>query len=251
MFDHAKYYQRIKAFAKKHDVPLHKALAQFDIGFEIELEHKEDFADCKLSIEDHVANIIFDHWEESGENFMEYYPKLLLLEASLEKTDYGQKYYATADINGEQVKIFLVDTEKLKKDHNSFTEGGHHIAREDLRFIPKGEIWVDDSFKGENLFGILLHEVHEYGRMWKEKETYEVAHEKSEEVEVAYRNIGFSPLGITYVIFKNFTENRDIAVPFKLTRINQKYFKEIHGMFESMRLINLNYVADEQEAEVK
>ncbi len=249
---HAKFYPRIREFARRYNVALRDAISQFDIGYEVELaEHRDDFRDCDSPLENYISDIVFDHWGEFKENFLLYYPKLAEMEKSVEEKDYGQKYYATAEINGEEVKIFLIETEKLKKDHNSFVEGGHNIAREDLRFIPEKEIWVDNSFRGENLFGILLHEVYEYGRMHKEKETYEVAHEKAEKVENDYRKsstaLPVTPLGVTNVFFRHFTSNTTIPIPFKVVRIAYKHFKEIHSILPNARLVSLNYMANGEE----
>jgi hypothetical protein len=160
---------------------------------------------------------------------------------------YGKKHYASAVTQGLEVKIYLVNTEELKKDHNSFTEGGHHIAREDLRFIPEGEIWVDNSFRNDVLVGILLHEVNEYGRMNKLGEDYETAHENSEKIETDWRNTGYSPIGETNILFKHFAETHSISLPFEVKEINEEYFKQIHGIYESSKLISINYMPVDNE----
>lgn len=81
---------------------------------------------------------------------------------------------------GAGVKIWLVDGELVRDVlFIDFTEGGHDKV---YKFIPEGEVWIDDDvMPGERRF-VLLHELHERGLMsrgW----SYDRAHRHASRLE--------------------------------------------------------------------
>jgi len=79
-----------------------------------------------------------------------------------------------------KLNIWLVEGEQVRdKKDVEFTEGGNDLA---YRYIPKDEIWVDDSLKTEERPPIILHEAYERERMAK-GEDYEEAHAEASQVE--------------------------------------------------------------------
>ncbi len=86
---------------------------------------------------------------------------------------------------GSAAKIWIIDGE-LVRDlfFIDFTEGGHDKV---YRFIPDGEIWIDDDVMPEERKFILLHEMHERYLMsqgWK----YGKAHSDSSRIEFRCRH---------------------------------------------------------------
>lgn len=249
--NHIHYYGKIRQYAQRYGISIKDAIEQFNTGFKVEQDAIGHTGELTMAISDQIAEKVFDNWDKKREKFMDYYSGLSNVKKGNDE-EYSKKYYATARTFGLDVKIYLVNSEELKKEHNSFTEGGHHIAREDLRFIPEGEIYVDNTFRDANLIGILLHEVNEYGRMNKLGEDYETAHENSEEVENNWRNGIPSPLGVTNIMFQHFTKNESVSLPFEVTDIDPEYFKEIHNIYKESPLVSINYmelVPENEDAE--
>jgi hypothetical protein len=85
---------------------------------------------------------------------------------------------------GSAVKIWVVDGE-LVRDlfFIDFTEGGHDKV---YKFIPGGEIWIDDDVMPEERRFILLHEMHERYLM-SQGWNYSKAHRDSSRIEFKCR----------------------------------------------------------------
>ncbi len=79
-----------------------------------------------------------------------------------------------------KLNIWLVEGEQVRdKKDVEFTEGGHDLA---YRYIPKDQIWIDDSVKTEERPLVALHEVYEREIM-SHGEVHEQAHEEASKVE--------------------------------------------------------------------
>lgn len=79
-----------------------------------------------------------------------------------------------------KLNIWLVEGEQVRdKKDVEFTEGGHDLA---YRYIPKDQIWIDDSLKAQERPPIILHETYERSRM-AQGEGYEEAHAEASKVE--------------------------------------------------------------------
>jgi len=91
------------------------------------------------------------------------------------------KRYSSASVHvwivdGEIVRdIFFID----------FTEGGHDQV---YRFVPPGEVWLDDDLKLSELRYVLLHEVHERRLMATKHWPYFKAHRSSSHIEYHCRH---------------------------------------------------------------
>lgn len=79
-----------------------------------------------------------------------------------------------------KLKIWLVEGEQVRdKLDVEFTQGGHDLA---YRYIPKDQIWIDDSLRQEEKPPIVLHEVYERNKM-AEGMKYDEAHDEASKVE--------------------------------------------------------------------
>jgi hypothetical protein len=65
-----------------------------------------------------------------------------------------------------------------------FTEGGHDWV---YKFVPKGEVWIDNDVKPEERSYIILHELHERNLM-KKGLSYNDAHADSSQLEYHVRH---------------------------------------------------------------
>ncbi len=82
------------------------------------------------------------------------------------------------------VKVWIVDGEWVRDFYDiDFTEGGHDKV---YKFIPAGEVWIDDDVTPAERKFILLHELHERSLMDKGW-TYPKAHRDSSRVEFECR----------------------------------------------------------------
>jgi hypothetical protein len=85
---------------------------------------------------------------------------------------------------GSAVKVWVVDGELVREMfYIDFTEGGHDKV---YKFVPAGEIWIDDDVMPEERRFILLHEMHERYLMahgWN----YGKAHKDSSRIEFKCR----------------------------------------------------------------
>lgn len=79
-----------------------------------------------------------------------------------------------------EVNVWIVDGEAVRSlFFLDFTEGGHEFV---YHFIPKGEIWIDDDVRKDEVKFVLLHELHERALMKKGMD-YDSAHKSSSEIE--------------------------------------------------------------------
>ena len=76
--------------------------------------------------------------------------------------------------------VWLVDGRLVRDLYDiDFTEGGHDWV---YKFVPKGEVWIDNDVEPEERPYILLHELHERNLM-KKGLTYNEAHADSSKIE--------------------------------------------------------------------
>lgn len=102
-------------------------------------------------------------------------------------------------------KVYLVDGKFVRERiWLDFTTGGNHMA---YPFIPKGEIWVDDATRKDELDFTILHEDTEDDLM-QEGWGYEDAHFQALLVEMMARRV-FTEHKLTNVE-KIVKENKDI-----------------------------------------
>ena len=82
--------------------------------------------------------------------------------------------------SSNKIKVWVVDGELVRdKYFIDFTEGGHEFV---YKFVPKGEVWLDDDLSKRERKFILLHEVHERNLMSKGFK-YPEAHHSSSVIE--------------------------------------------------------------------
>lgn len=83
------------------------------------------------------------------------------------------------------VSVWLVDGSLVRSVYMlGFAEGGHGIV---YSWIPKNEIWLEQSLKPEERAFIVLHELHERYLMLSKKMSYADAHHGATIVEDHYR----------------------------------------------------------------
>jgi hypothetical protein len=146
--------------------------------------------------------IWLDETNSQGEDEYKYYVQHALIEYSLMSR--GFSYHKASDMANKvekaarqrdldnrpihkkmlgrigKLKIWLVEGEQVRdKKDVEFTEGGNDLA---YRYIPKDQIWIDDSLKNEGRPPVVLHEVYERQRM-AQGEDYEEAHSEASKVE--------------------------------------------------------------------
>ena len=99
------------------------------------------------------------------------------------KAEIGKKHIGTTKGG---LKIHLVDGEQVRHGIDpNFTEGGNDMAD---KYIPKGEVWLDNSNSPEEQKPNLLHELHERRIMKTKGLSYDAAHKKALVVEHNARN---------------------------------------------------------------
>lgn len=80
--------------------------------------------------------------------------------------------------------VWLVDGRLVRTSMNlDFTLGGHHLR---YRFIPRGEIWIDDAVAPDERPAILHHEAVEIDHMTRGK-SYDEAHALASRAEAKFR----------------------------------------------------------------
>lgn len=83
------------------------------------------------------------------------------------------------------LKVYLVDGLFIRnKIEVDFCLGGTHAR---WKFIPDGEIWIDECLSDLDRQATIRHEAKEYHEMTKKGLTYLQAHEKANVVERKYR----------------------------------------------------------------
>lgn len=82
--------------------------------------------------------------------------------------------------------VWIVDAEIVRDVFFiDFTEGGHDKV---YRFVPAGEVWLDDDLKLSERRFVLLHEVHERRLMATRNWTYDKAHRSASRIEYHCRH---------------------------------------------------------------
>ncbi len=83
------------------------------------------------------------------------------------------------------VTVWLVDGPLVRSVYFlGYAEGGHDIV---YPWIPRNEIWLEESLKFEERAFIVLHELHERYLMLSEKMSYPDAHRGATIIEDRYR----------------------------------------------------------------
>ncbi len=87
----------------------------------------------------------------------------------------------------DELKIYLVDGEAVRRDHIEFVSGGHGYVYD---YIPKEEVWIDDNQKDKpsDMEATITHELYEIKKMRENGLSYNEAHELANVVESEKRN---------------------------------------------------------------
>lgn len=101
-----------------------------------------------------------------------------------------------------EVKVWLVRGDLVRSlFYTDFTQGGHDKV---YKFVPKGEVWIDDDlFKKERVF-VIIHELYERFLMAKGM-SYNNAHEKASRIEYKCRT---NPKMIKRTLKKEIAKNK-------------------------------------------
>jgi hypothetical protein len=106
----------------------------------------------------------------------------------MKKKQVPKKPWKDIVINRQTVKVFLVDGNFIRENiYVEFLFGGHNLAARH-KFIPKGEIWIEQILKGVDRDAILVHESHEYNLMKNKRLSYVHAHKLANLKEKRFRN---------------------------------------------------------------
>ena len=147
-----------------------------------------------------------DDTASQGRYEYKYYVQHMLVEHSLmskgipyrqacEVANKAERELRSRDIDGRPIKkkqlgrigklkIWLVEGEQVRdKKDVGFAQGGNDLT---FKYIPKDEIWVDDSLNQEERPQIILHEAYQRERM-AQGESFEEAHEEASYVEKVAR----------------------------------------------------------------
>lgn len=93
---------------------------------------------------------------------------------------YVRKY----PLESPNIEIFLVDGPYIRKNIDvNFIYGGHDLR---YSYIPKRQIWIDDSVERSELGFTVLHELYERVLMTLGY-SYDEAHAEATEIEEQYR----------------------------------------------------------------
>lgn len=102
------------------------------------------------------------------------------------KAEYIEKLHKkllTKYSNG--IKVWIVDGALVRTVFfMDFTEGGHDKV---YKFVPKGEVWLDDDLSEKEIKFVLLHELHERYLM-SEGWDYDPAHRRASSIEYHCRH---------------------------------------------------------------
>jgi hypothetical protein len=83
------------------------------------------------------------------------------------------------------VTIHIVRGEQVRDTHDPhFIEGGHGYVYD---YVPKNEIWIDDTLDPDEITPVYLHEFSERHLMKSKGMSYDDAHERAIEIEYHYR----------------------------------------------------------------
>ena len=85
------------------------------------------------------------------------------------------------------LRVYLVDGERIRDlIDTDFTMGGNDGR---YRYVPRGEVWVEQTLSSRDRATTVLHEVEERRRMVEGGEDYGRAHDGALEVERAWRKV--------------------------------------------------------------
>jgi hypothetical protein len=89
------------------------------------------------------------------------------------------------EYSNSKVKVWIVDGELVRSlFFIDFTEGGHDKV---YKFVPEGEIWIDNDISVKERNFVLLHEAHERNLM-SQGQKYPEAHRDSSRIEFFCRH---------------------------------------------------------------
>lgn len=156
--------------------------------------------------------------------------------------------------NVNNVDIFLVDGDEVKKEHfMDFVEGGHDIV---YRFIPENQVWIDYNISNRPIYHIIYHELIERTLMLYNKMNYEQAHniankEEQKRINVDIKNESINKkelkLGIqvekehkdVYDMFKKILDKKNIKMPLTLNQfaeiIAKSHLEEMENYYTELR----------------
>ncbi len=103
------------------------------------------------------------------------------------KAEYIEKAHKKllAKYSTEKVKVWVIDGALVRTVFfMDFTEGGHDNV---YKFVPKGEVWLDDDLSEKEIKFVLLHELHERHLM-SQGWNYDPAHRKASSIEYHCRH---------------------------------------------------------------
>ncbi|MBI5077201.1 hypothetical protein HZB94_02370 [Candidatus Falkowbacteria bacterium] len=74
----------------------------------------------------------------------------------------------------KDVEVYLVNGALVRKAFDpSFCFGGHYLV---YKYVPKGEVWIDNAFSSQERKYVIIHELHELNLM-KKGMSYNNAHD--------------------------------------------------------------------------
>lgn len=85
------------------------------------------------------------------------------------------------------IRCYEVSGNSVRKSDTSFCLGAHWLAR---KYIPEGEVWVENTGNREDQLANLIHEIHEVRDMRDNGLDYETAHVLALKIEHRVRNNG-------------------------------------------------------------
>lgn len=75
---------------------------------------------------------------------------------------------------GKKFTVYLVNGSLVRKSFDpSFCFGGHYLV---YKYVPKGEVWIDNAFSARERKYVIVHELHELNLM-KKGMSYNNAHD--------------------------------------------------------------------------
>lgn len=83
--------------------------------------------------------------------------------------------------------IYSVDGEKIRREIDTdFTMGGNSAR---YRYVPRGEIWIDQNLSESDAAATTVHEIVEWIFMKDRGFAYEEAHDKATQSEARFRKV--------------------------------------------------------------
>ena len=86
-----------------------------------------------------------------------------------------------------KVRVYLVDGRWVREHkHIDFVHGGHDVVYPD--FVPKNEVWIDDTLDKGELPYVMYHELFERRMMSRHGWDYNKAHDEASRLELEWRH---------------------------------------------------------------